>query len=65
MMVPESGGKNWNLTNRLACQMMTGGRLIAETFKGYGVTHVFFVEAILLKTASEFTEEAKKKFLIK
>lgn len=25
---------------------MTGGRFIAETFKGYGVTHVFFVEAI-------------------
>jgi acetolactate synthase-1/2/3 large subunit len=27
-------------------QRMTGGRFIAETFKGYGVTHVFFVEAI-------------------
>jgi acetolactate synthase I/II/III large subunit len=26
---------------------MSGGRFIAETFKGYGVTHVFFVEAIL------------------
>ncbi len=26
---------------------MTGARFIAETFKGYGVTHVFFVEAIL------------------
>jgi hypothetical protein len=26
---------------------MTGGRFIAETFKGYGLTHVFFVEAIL------------------
>ncbi len=25
---------------------MTGARFIAETFKGYGVTHVFFVEAI-------------------
>ena len=25
---------------------MSGGRFIAETFKGYGVTHVFFVEAI-------------------
>jgi acetolactate synthase-1/2/3 large subunit len=26
---------------------MSGARFIAETFKGYGVTHVFFVEAIL------------------
>jgi acetolactate synthase-1/2/3 large subunit len=28
-------------------QKMSGARFIAETFKGYGVTHVFFVEAIL------------------
>ena len=27
--------------------MLSGARFIAETFKGYGVTHVFFVEAIL------------------
>jgi len=26
---------------------LTGARFIAETFKGYGLTHVFFVEAIL------------------
>jgi len=26
---------------------MSGGRFIAETCKGYGITHVFFVEAIL------------------
>lgn len=26
---------------------MSGARFIAETFKGYGATHVFFVEAIL------------------
>jgi hypothetical protein len=28
-------------------QKMTGARFIAETFKGYGVSYVFFVEAIL------------------
>jgi acetolactate synthase-1/2/3 large subunit len=28
---------------------MTGARFIAKTLKGYGVTHVFFVEAILRK----------------
>jgi len=30
-----------------ANKKMSGARFIAETFKGYGVTHVFFVEAIL------------------
>ena len=32
---------------------MSGARFIAETFKGYGVTHVFFVEAILRRTLVE------------
>jgi acetolactate synthase-1/2/3 large subunit len=32
---------------------MTGARFIAETFKGYGVTHVFFVEAILRRSLME------------
>jgi acetolactate synthase-1/2/3 large subunit len=31
----------------------TGAKFMAETFKGYGVTHVFFVEAILRKTLAE------------
>ncbi|EGP10290.1 putative acetolactate synthase large subunit [Bradyrhizobiaceae bacterium SG-6C] len=29
---------------------MSGGRYIAETMRGYGVTHVFFVDAILRRT---------------
>ena len=33
---------------------ITGARFIAETFKGYGVTHVFYVDAILRKTMVEF-----------
>lgn len=32
---------------------MTGARYIAETLKGYGVTHVFYVEAILRRTMVE------------
>ena len=32
---------------------MTGARFLAETIKGYGITHVFFVEAILRKTLVE------------
>jgi acetolactate synthase-1/2/3 large subunit len=32
---------------------MSGARFIAETLKGYGVTHVFFVEAILRRTLVE------------
>lgn len=31
----------------------TGARFLAETIKGYGITHVFFVEAILRKTLVE------------
>jgi hypothetical protein len=26
---------------------MPGGKFLAQTFKDYGVTHIFFVEAIL------------------
>ncbi|MHC4104557.1 MAG: thiamine pyrophosphate-binding protein, partial [Planctomycetota bacterium] len=32
---------------------MSGARFIAETLKGYGVTHVFYVEAILRRTLVE------------
>ena len=28
-------------------EKMTGGRFIAETLKGYGVTHIFYMEAVL------------------
>ncbi len=34
-------------------QRISGARFIAETLKGYGVTHVFFVEAILLRALIE------------
>jgi acetolactate synthase-1/2/3 large subunit len=37
-------------------QKKTGARFLAETFKGYGVTHVFFVEAILRKTLVEMED---------
>jgi acetolactate synthase I/II/III large subunit len=32
---------------------MSGARFIAETLKGYGITHVFFVEAIMRKALVE------------
>ncbi len=35
---------------------ITGARLIAETLKGYGVTHIFYVDAILRKTMVELEE---------
>jgi len=35
---------------------ITGARFIAETFKGYGVTHVFYVDAILRKTMVDFED---------
>lgn len=34
----------------------TGARFIAETLQGYGVTHVFFMDAILRKTMVELEE---------
>jgi acetolactate synthase-1/2/3 large subunit len=37
-------------------QKMIGARFIGETLKGYGVTHVFFVQAILRKTLVELEE---------
>jgi len=42
---------------------MTGARFIAETFKGYGLTHVFFVEAILRKTLIEMESLGIKRVL--
>ncbi|UCD81744.1 MAG: thiamine pyrophosphate-binding protein, partial [Desulfobacterales bacterium] len=33
----------------LTGEKISGAQLIAETFKGYGITHVFFVESILRK----------------
>jgi len=38
---------------QVGASKMTGGRFIAETLKGYGTTHVFFVEAILRETLME------------
>ncbi len=37
-------------------ERMTAARFMAETFKGYGVTRVFFMEAILRKTLLELEE---------
>lgn len=41
----------------------TGARFIAETFKGYGVTHVFLVMAILRKTLVELEKVGIKRIL--
>ena len=37
-------------------EKITGARFIAETLKGYGVTHVFYVDAILRKTMVDLEE---------
>jgi len=44
-------------------QRMTGARFIAETFKGYGVTHVFFVETILNRALMEMEALGIKRVL--
>lgn len=46
MMSDQRSGSPGYLHTPLPRQKMSGGRFIAETCKGYGVTHVFFVEAI-------------------
>jgi acetolactate synthase-1/2/3 large subunit len=33
--------------------MLSGARYIAETFRGYGITHIFYIEAILRRTLVE------------
>lgn len=42
---------------------MTGAKFIAETFKGYGLTHVFFVEAILRSALVEMEALGIKRVL--
>ena len=38
--------------DKAAC-VMSGAEFIAETFKGYGITHVFFVDGILRRALAE------------
>src|SRR5213592_2413838 len=38
------------------CPTIAGARFIAETLKGYGVTHIFYVDAILRKTMVDLEE---------
>jgi len=42
---------------------MTAARFIAETLKGYGITHAFFVEAVLRRTLIEMETLGIKKVL--
>jgi len=42
---------------------MTGAKFIAETLKGYGVTHIFYVEAILRRALVEMENLGVKRIL--
>lgn len=42
---------------------MSGGRFIAETIKGYGVTHVFFMESVLRQTLIEMEDLGIRRIL--
>jgi len=42
---------------------MSGARFITETFKGYGITHVFFMEIILLQSLVEMEALGIKRIL--
>ncbi|SVD50488.1 uncharacterized protein METZ01_LOCUS403342, partial [marine metagenome] len=43
--------------------MMTGGRFMAETLHGYGVTHVFFVPVIIQRAMLEMEKLGIKRIL--
>jgi len=47
----------------MSAKKITGARFIAETFKGYGVTHVFFVPAILKETLVELEAVGIKRIM--
>ena len=49
--------------DREAAPGVTGAKFIAETFKGYGITHVFFVEAILRKSLVEMEDLGIRRIL--
>ena len=42
---------------------MTGSKFIAETIKGYGITHIFHMETVLLKTLVELEALGVKRIL--
>ena len=44
-------------------QKMTGARLFAQTLKAYGVTHVFFMDAILRRALAEMEDVGIKRIL--
>jgi acetolactate synthase I/II/III large subunit len=44
-------------------QKMTGARLFAQTLKAYGVTHVFFMDAILRRALAEMEGTGIKRIL--
>jgi acetolactate synthase-1/2/3 large subunit len=44
-------------------QKMTGARLIAQTLKAYGVTHVFFMDAILRRVLAEMEDVGIRRIL--
>ena len=52
-MSQEKVDKTEYLTKTGPVQKMSGGTFIAKTLKGYGVTHVFFMEAILRRVLFE------------
>ncbi len=44
-------------------QKMTGARLIVQMLKAYGVTHVFFMDAILRRALAEMEDVGIKRIL--
>ena len=52
-----------NFLQKRSASKISGARFIAETLKGYGVTHVFFVESILNRTLAEMEDAGIRRIL--
>ncbi len=55
---------NQRTKSKDGAKKITGARFIAETFKGYGITHIFFVEAILRYTLMELEALGIRRILV-
>ena len=43
---------------------MTGARLFADMMKGYGVSHIFFVPAVMMKAMAEMDDMPIKRVMV-
>ena len=50
--------------NEVAVPRMTGAALFAEMMEGYGVSHIFFVPAFMLKAFAEMEDRPIRRIMV-